>query len=32
MGLTQKMVTTTATVTSTMQIMEYHVKYNTTTA
>jgi hypothetical protein len=25
------MVTTTAAVTSTMQIMEYHVKYNTTT-
>ncbi len=25
------MVTTTATVTSSMQIMEYHVKYNTTT-
>ncbi len=30
-GLTQEMVTTTATVTSTMQIVEYHVKYNTTT-
>ncbi len=25
------MVTTTATVTSTMQIVKYHVKYNTTT-
>ena len=25
------MATTTATVTSTMQIVEYHVKYNTTT-
>jgi hypothetical protein len=25
------MVTTTARVTSTMQVMEYHVKYNTTT-
>jgi hypothetical protein len=30
-GLTQEMVTTTAAVTSTMQIVEYHVKYNTTT-
>ncbi len=31
MGLTQEMVTATATVTSTMQIVEYHVKCNTTT-
>ncbi len=30
-GLTQEMVTTAAAVTSTMQIVEYHVKYNTTT-
>ncbi len=30
-GLTQEMVTTTTAVTSTMQIVEYHVKYNTTT-
>ncbi len=30
-GLTQEMVTTAATVISTMQIVEYHVKYNTTT-
>ncbi len=30
-GLTQEMVTTTAAVTCTMQIVEYHVKYNTTT-
>jgi hypothetical protein len=30
-GLTQKMVTTAATVMSTMQIVEYHVEYNTTT-
>jgi hypothetical protein len=30
-GLTQGMATTTAAVTSTMLIMEYHVKYNTTT-
>ncbi len=30
-GLTQAVVTTTAAVTSKMQIMEYHVKYNTTT-
>jgi hypothetical protein len=30
-GLTQGMVTTTAAVTSTMQIVEYHVMYNTTT-
>jgi hypothetical protein len=30
--LNQELVTTTATVTSTMQIMEYHVKYNTTIA
>jgi hypothetical protein len=30
-GLTQEMVTPTATVTSTMQIVEYHVEYNTTT-
>jgi hypothetical protein len=30
-GLTQGMVTTAATVMSTMQIVEYHVKYNTTT-
>ncbi len=30
-GLIQGMVTITAAVTSTMQIMEYHVKYNTTT-
>ncbi len=30
-GLTQGMVTTTAAVTSTMQIGEYHVMYNTTT-
>jgi hypothetical protein len=29
--LTQEMVTTAAAVTSTMQIVEYHVKYNTTT-
>jgi hypothetical protein len=29
--LTQEMVTTTSAVTSTMQIVEYHVKYNTTT-
>ncbi len=29
--LTQGMVSTTATVTSTIQIVEYHVKYNTTT-
>jgi hypothetical protein len=31
MGLTQELATTTAIVTSTMQIMEYHVKYKTTT-
>jgi hypothetical protein len=31
MGLTQELVTTTAVVTSTMQIVEYHVKYRTTT-
>jgi hypothetical protein len=30
-GLTKEMVTTTAAVTSTMQIVEYHVEYNTTT-
>ncbi len=30
-GLKQEMVTTTTAVTSTMQIVEYHVKYNTTT-
>jgi hypothetical protein len=30
-GLNQEMVTTTTTVTSTMQIVEYHVEYNTTT-
>ncbi len=30
-GLTQEMVTTTTAVTSTMQIVEYHVKYNNTT-
>ncbi len=30
-GLTKEMVPTAATVTSTMQIVEYHVKYNTTT-
>jgi hypothetical protein len=30
-GLTQGMVTTAATVTSTMQIVEYHVEHNTTT-
>ncbi len=30
-GLTQEMVTTATAVTSTMQIEEYHVKYNTTT-
>ncbi len=30
-GLTQGMVTTAAAVTSTMQIVEYHVMYNTTT-
>jgi hypothetical protein len=30
-GLTQELVTTTAAVTSTMQIVEYHVKYSTTT-
>jgi hypothetical protein len=30
-GLTQEMVATTAVVTSTMQIVEYHVKYSTTT-
>ncbi len=30
-GLTQEMVTPTAAVTSTMQIVEYHVEYNTTT-
>jgi hypothetical protein len=30
-GYSQGMVTTAATVTSTMQIVEYHVKYNTTT-
>jgi hypothetical protein len=30
-GLTQELVTTTAAVTSTMQIVEYHVEYNTTT-
>jgi hypothetical protein len=30
-GLTQGMVTTTTAVTSTMQIVEYHVKHNTTT-
>jgi hypothetical protein len=29
--LNQKMVTTAAAVTSTVQIVEYHVKYNTTT-
>ncbi len=31
-GLTQELVSTTAAVTSTMHIVEYHVKYNTTTA
>ncbi len=30
-GLTQEMVTTAAAVTSPMHIVEYHVKYNTTT-
>jgi hypothetical protein len=30
-GLTQGMVTTAATVTSTMQIVEYHVEHNTIT-
>jgi hypothetical protein len=30
-GLNQEMVTTTGAVTSTMQIVEYHVEYNTTT-
>jgi hypothetical protein len=30
-GLTQAMVTAPTTVTSTMQMVEYHVKYNTTT-
>ncbi len=30
-GLNQEMVTTAAAVTSTMQIVEYHVEYNTTT-
>ncbi len=30
-GLTQEMVTIATTVTSTMQIVEYHVKYNTIT-
>ncbi len=30
-GLTQEIVTTTADVASTMKIVEYHVKYNTTT-
>ncbi len=30
-GLTPEMVTTAAAVTSTMQIVEYHVKHNTTT-
>ncbi len=30
-GLTQEMVTTTAAVTITMQIVKYHVKCNTTT-
>ncbi len=30
-GLNQKMVTTASAVTSTMQIVLYHVKYNTTT-
>jgi hypothetical protein len=30
-GLTQEMVPTAAAVTSTMQIVEYHVNYNTTT-
>jgi hypothetical protein len=30
-GLTQEMVTTAAAVTSTMQIVEYYVEYNTTT-
>ncbi len=30
-GLTQGIVTTAAAVTSTMQIVEYHVMYNTTT-
>jgi hypothetical protein len=30
-GLTQEMITTATAVTSTMQIVEYHVKYNTTT-
>jgi hypothetical protein len=30
-GLTQEMVTTAAAVTSTMQIVEYHVEHNTTT-
>jgi hypothetical protein len=30
-GLTQEMVTTATAVTSTMQIVEYHVEYNTTT-
>ncbi len=29
-GNTQEMVATTAAVTSTMQIVEYHVKFNTT--
>jgi hypothetical protein len=30
-GLNQEMVTTAAAVTSTMQIVEHHVEYNTTT-
>jgi hypothetical protein len=30
-GLNQGMVTTASAITSTMQIVEYHVKYNTTT-
>ncbi len=30
-GLTQEIVTTAAAVTSTMQIVEYHVEYNTST-
>ncbi len=30
-GLTQEMVTTAAAVTSTMQIVEYHVEYDSTT-
>ncbi len=30
-GLTQEMIATAAAVTSTMHIVEYHVKYNTTT-